>query len=203
VNKKTYLIFGAIVAVIALIVAYQLYVSRHKVTLPHEPTATETVTNPELAFSFAYPKGSDAFTLLEPDGTDKGILKSYIMMPASDYESYKNSGGEAPAAMNVFVLALGDTTATTSEADTRITELQNWAADNSTLSSIKQAKATPDVVVLDGVKALHYEADGLYKQDIYLVSYRGHVYMFVGQYDKQTDVTYTAFQDLIKSVLFD
>jgi hypothetical protein len=202
VNKKTYLIFGAVVVVVALVVTYQLYISRKSV-LPNEPTTTQTVTNKEFAFSFAYPKGSADFTLLEPNGSDKGILKSYIMMPAADFESYKNSGGEAPAGMNVFVMSLGDKNASSSETDTRITELQNWAADNSTLSSIKQAKNTPDIVAIDGIKALHYEADGLYKQDIYLVSYRGHVYMFVGQYDKQTDPTYTAFQTLIKSVSFE
>jgi hypothetical protein len=201
VNKKTYLIFGGIVLVVALLVTYQLIMS-HKAAIPTEPTTSETVTSSEFSLSFVYPKGSAAFTMLEPNGTDKGILKSYIMVPAVDYVGYKNNGGEAPASMNVFVFALGDATSTTSQTDTRITDLQNWAADNSTLSAIKQAKSTPDIVALDGVKALHYEADGLYKQDIYLVSYHGYVYMFVGQYDKQTDLTYTSFQTLIKSVIF-
>ncbi len=200
-NKKTYLILGGLIGVIVLIVAYQLYVT-HKAALPYEATTPQTVANTELSFSFSYPKGSDAFTLLEPNGTDKGIIKSYIMMPSAAYEGYKSSGGDAPAAMNVFVFNLQGKNATSSETNSRITELQNWAADNSTLSSIKQAKTTPDVVALDGIKTLHYQADGLYQQDIYLVSYKGYVYMFVGQYDKQTDSTYTAFQDLIKTISF-
>ena len=200
-NKKNYLILGGLIGVIVLTVSYQLYVT-HKAALPYEATTPQTVANTELSFSFSYPKGSDAFTLLEPNGTDKGIIKSYIMMPTAAYEGYKNSGGDAPAAMNVFVFNLQGKNATSSETDSRITELQNWAADNSTLSSIKQAKTTPDVVALDGIKALHYQADGLYQQDIYLVSYKGYVYMFVGQYDKQTDSTNTAFQDLIKTISF-
>ena len=104
--------------------------------------------------------------------------------------------------MNIFIFAL-DEKATTTEDVSRITELQNWASDNSIVTAIKLAKKTPDVVDLDGVKALHYQADGLYQQDIYLLSYKARVYMFVGQYDKDMDYTYTAFQSLMKTVTLD
>ena len=58
------------------------------------------------------------------------------------------------------------------------------------------------MVEIDGIKALHYQADGLYQQDVYLVSYKDRVYMFVGQYNDMTEVTYTSFQELIKSISF-
>jgi hypothetical protein len=204
VNKKTLTILGIIVAIIAIIVGYQLYLAK-KTSTPDIPTTKETVVNKEFKFSFVYLKGSDGFTLVEPAGSDKGILKAYLMLPTAAYNDYKNSdaAGEAPAGMNVFVFDLSDKNATSSETDTRIAQLQNWATDNSTLSSIKQAKNTPDVVELDGIKGLHYQTDGLYQQDVYLISYKSRVYMMVGQYNKQTDLTYTAFQDLIKSLTFE
>ena len=85
----------------------------------------------------------------------------------------------------------------------RVTRLQNWAIDNDILTSFTKAKATPDIIELDGTKALHYQADGLYQQDIYLVSYKNRAYMFVGQYDAPSDITKTAFDELIGTVTFE
>lgn len=202
-NKKTLLILGGILLVATLLVGYQLFMSK-KNTSSGEMTMKQVVANKELGISFSYPSGVDGFTLLEPNGGDKGMVKAYLIIPSVEYESYKNGDtAEAPAGMNVFVFAIGDAKATSSASSTRISELQNWATDNNTLTQFKQAKNTPDIVELDGVKALHYQTDGLYQQDIYLVSYKARVYMLVGQYNEQTDVTYTAFQDLIKSILFE
>ena len=202
-NKKTISIIGGVVVLIIIAVGYQIFtVYKNK---QHENTSSslEAVHNKEFGISFSYPSGQDGFALLEPNGTEKGILKSYIMIPSSDFDAYKEKpGGEAPAGMNVFIFAL-DAKATSTEEVSRITELQTWASDNSIVTAIKLAKKTPEVVDLDGVKALHYQADGLYQQDIYLLSYKGRVYMFVGQYDKETDYTYTAFQSLIKTVTLD
>lgn len=202
-NKKTFLILGIIIVILALLVGYQLFMSR-KATDAGGQTTQQAVHSKDFGISFTYPMGNDGFTLIEPNGGDKGMLKAYLMLPTTEYDSYKNGDdSDAPAGMNVFVFALQDATATSSETDTRISELQNWAADNNTLTQFKQAKNTPDVVELDGIKGLHYQAQGLYQQDVYLVSYKSRVYMMVGQYDKQTDHTYTAFQDLIKTVSFE
>lgn len=202
-NKKTTYIIGTVVTLIIIAVGYQIF-TVYKSKQHESPSATlEAVHNKEFGVSFSYPAGEDGFALLEPNGAEKGILKSYIMIPSSDFKSYKEKpGGEAPAGMNIFIFAL-DEKATTTEDVSRITELQNWASDNSIVTAIKLAKKTPDVVDLDGVKALHYQADGLYQQDIYLLSYKARVYMFVGQYDKDTDYTYTAFQSLMKTVTLD
>jgi hypothetical protein len=205
VNKKTFLIFGILVAASLLFVAFELYAVYKTKSETPLPSGRETVTNKDYGFSFAYPKGDGGFTMVEPNGEDKGIKKAYLMLPAEEFAQYQKSSnvGDAPAAMSVFVFSFDTGTTTDSKDTSRITELQNWAKDNSTLTSMKQAKGTPDVVDLDGIKALHYTADGLYQQDIYLLSYRGYVYMFAGQYNKTTDKTYTAFQDLIHSVSFE
>ena len=211
-NKRNIVLIGLLVLLVAGFGAYRLYEAKY--AAPGVLVAGETVKNSDLDLEFKYPGGDDGFVLLEPDGTQQGILKSYLMLPKAEYESYKVVEGpsEAPAGMNIFIFTLEDkdeasstkteTTATSTPRESRITELQNWATDNSGFTSINLAKNTPEVVEIDGIKALHYQADGLYQQDVYLVSYKDRVYMFVGQYNEMTDVTYTSFQELIKSISF-
>ena len=206
-----------ILVLIALVGFGAYYYSTHKTGDEAALVAGETVTNKDLDLEFKYPGGDTGFELLQPDGTDKGILKSYLMIPKAEYQTYKTTEGatEAPAGMNVFILALPDNDATSTDATapatttststprmSRIAELQEWANKNSTFTSIGLAKAAPETVEIDGVKALHYQTDGLYQQDIYLVSYKNRAYMFVGQYNDLKDITYTSFQELIKSVSF-
>ena len=132
-------------------------------------------------------------------------MKSYLLMPTKEFEAYKSRTdvGEAPANISLFVFTLDTSANASTTGESRISQLQTWATDNSSFTSIKLAKNTPDVVEIDGVKALHYKADGLYQQDIYLAAYRGYVYMFVSQYDAETDMTYTAFQELLQTVTFE
>lgn len=215
-NKRNIVLIGLLVLLVAGFGAYKMY--QMKQADPGVLVAGETVKNSDLDIEFKYPGGENGFVLLEPDGTEKGILKSYLMLPKAEYDSYKTVEGpsEAPASMNIFIFELEDEDEATSTSDTiaasptgtstpresRITELQNWATDNSGFTSINLAKNTPEVVEIDDIKALHYQADGLYQQDIYLVSYKDRVYMFVGQYNEVTDQTYTSFQELIKSISF-
>jgi hypothetical protein len=204
VSKKTLFVFSILIAITILFVGYEIYSVYKAKKTDSLPTTKETVTNKEYGVSFTYLKGDGGFTMVEPNGQDKGIKKAYLILPTDEFAAYQKSTNvkEAPAALSVFVFSQDGAT-TTSKDESRITALQNWANDNSTLTSMKQAKGTPDIVDLDGAKALHYTADGLFQQDIYLVSYRGYVYMFAGQYNKTTDKTYTAFQDLIHSVTFE
>ena len=215
-NKRNIVLIGLLVVLVAGFGAYRVY--QMKQTAPGVLVAGETVKNNDLDLEFKYPGGEDGFVLLQPDGTQQGILKSYLMLPKAEYESYKAVEGpsEAPAGMNIFIFKLEDkdeattterateatSTGTSTPRESRITELQNWATDNNGFTSINLAKNTPEVVEIDGIKALHYQADGLYQQDIYLVSYKDRVYMFVGQYNELTDMTYTSFQELIKSISF-
>lgn len=211
-NKRNIVLIGLLVLLVAGFGAYRFYEAKH--AAPGVLVAGETVKNSDLDLEFKYPGGDDGFVLLEPDGTQQGILKSYLMLPKAEYESYKVVEGpsEAPAGMNIFIFTLEDkdeasstpaaAAATSTPRESRITELQTWATDNSGFTSINLAKNTPEVVEIDGIKALHYQADGLYQQDVYLVSYKNRVYMFVGQYNEMTDVTYTSFQELIKSISF-
>lgn len=208
VNKKLLVLSGLLVIICAGFVGYSLYT---KDTTDISQAPIEKVTNKEFNVSFSYPSGPEGFALIEPPAANKGVLKSYLMILSKEYEEFKTAkeGKNTPATMSVFVFAFEDETAsstqemgTTTERESRITRLQNWAIDNEVITSFSKAENTPDIVEIDGLKALHYKAAGVFKQDIYLVSYKNRVYMLVGQYKKESDPTYVAFQEIIKTVSF-
>lgn len=206
-NKKLLIVTGILVALILAFVGYRQFAST---PTPEDLAlvAHQTATSKEVGLSFSYPDGEEGFTLVEPPATG-GIKKSYILIPTSEYREFEKAtgAGETPASISVLVFMLDDEAdaekASTTEQLSRIARLQNWAMDNNTLTSFNLSKATPDIVEIDGVTALHYQADGLYQQDIYLASYKNRVYMFAAQYDTMDDMTITAFPDLVASVSFD
>lgn len=55
---------------------------------------------------------------------------------------------------------------------------------------------------IDGLEVLHYRAMGLHQKEIYLAIYKGRAYMFVAQFDSEQAATFTNFQQLMSSVLF-
>jgi hypothetical protein len=205
VNKKIIIFVGIILVLLAGVFVFQ------KMTLPSneltfDVAQKQTVTDKDVRLTFSYPGGPNGLTLFQPPVGENGLVKAYILMPTKSYEAQQSGGvpGESPASVSVFVFSLEDEVESTSTEQTdRITRLQNWAIDNTVLTSFATPKAAPEIIDLDGLKAFHYQADGLYQQDIYLASYRGLVYMFAGQYDKESDITYVAFQDLITSLSFD
>jgi archaellum component FlaF (FlaF/FlaG flagellin family) len=204
-KKNTLLIIAALIVIgVAALAYYQFVMKANDLS----SITKETVENTTVGITFSYPSSEDGFALVEPPLGDTGLLAAYVLIPSKEYDDYKVSteGREVPAAMSVLVYELdtatSSMTASGSERIDRVTRLQNWAIDNHILTSYTQAKATPDIIEIDGVKALHYQADGLYQQDIYLVSYKNRAYMLVGQYNAQSDMTYTAFQELIGTVNF-
>lgn len=209
-QKKTLGIVAAILVAATALLAYQLY--QHRDT--DSTTATEgmrTVTNEAFGFSFAFKEGPNDFTLVEPPEGQAGIEKAYILMPTKAYTEYKESteAREAPAGINVFVMTFETEateefdTASTAERTDRMTRLKAWATERDNLTQFSQAKAEPEVIEIDGLKALKYETDGLYQQTTYLATYKNRVYMFVSQYNEKSDVTATAFDALLQSVSFD
>jgi hypothetical protein len=187
--------------------------------------ALATVSREAVGLSFSYPSGEDGLSLIEPPTTENtSLLEAFILMPLADFQEQQsgNTPTDAPATISIFVfdedtsepaeLTIGTAsgtadisteTATETPRVGRITRLQNWAADNQNFTSISQAKNTPEVLELDGVNALYYEADGLFQQQIYLAAYKGNIYMFVGQYNDSKDAIYQQFKDIIATVSFD
>jgi hypothetical protein len=206
-NKKILIIVGIVIALILAFVCLRQFAGAPSTV--DIPVQQQTVVSEESRFSFQYPAGEAGFAVVEPPATG-GIKESFILIPSNEYADFQTAteARETPASISVLVFALEaepetDETDDSAESDSRITRLQNWAADNTILTSFNVAKATPDIVEIDGVKALHYQADGLYQQDIYLASYRSLVYMFVAQYDAEDDLTIASFPALIQSISFD
>jgi hypothetical protein len=206
-NKQQIIGIGVFLLVASAIVAYQLYKNH---TASTEVAGTvRMVENETYGISFSFQEGENAFTLIEPPENQAGIQKSYVLLPTKAYTEYKDSEDirEAPAGMNVFVLTLeeeGNTeNATTAQRADRMTRLKDWAVRFDGLTQYSQKKAEPEQVEIDGLKALKYQTDGLYQQTIYLATYKNNVYMFVSQYNEESDVTNTAFDELLSSVAFD
>jgi hypothetical protein len=209
VNKKNSLILAAIAVIVIGAIAYQIVQTKNN-NQAADAALQQTVENDDLGLLFSYAGGPDGFTLVEPPAEQKGILKAYLLLPTKAYEEYKTREvpGEAPAGMNVFVFTLDEGNATNTEAvgtstrPDRMTRLKEWATTNTTVTSFTQAKSEPETVEIDGLKMLKYKADGLYQQEVYLGSYQNKAFMFVGQYNEETDMTFTQFQAFMQTVSF-
>ncbi|MBY0309753.1 hypothetical protein K2Q16_01255 [Patescibacteria group bacterium] len=203
-----YLILGVVVLVVG-IVGFGLY-GEYAKDQAVVAVAIEKIDRPDLGFSFTYPSGEEAFSMIQSMATSTGsMLQAYVMMPTEEYFALEESkdARETPAAMSVFVFTDDQATTTTTGTTTvrldRSERLVNWATANDSFTSFTRPLSPPEQTEIDGVDALHYRADGLYPQDIYLVSYKNRIYMFVTQFNAETDLTYTTFQELIASVSFD
>lgn len=201
-----YGLVGALIIVgIAGYVVYTRYAEDQTVVA----VALETIDRPDLNLSFAYPSGEEAFSMAESLATSSGdVLQAFVMMPTKEYFDFQESGDEreTPAAMSVFVFnddgATTTTVGTTTVRIDRSERLRNWATENAAFTSFTRPLSPPVVTEIDGVEALHYRADGLFQQDIYLASYQGRIYLFAVQFNAETDLIFTTFQELIASVSF-
>lgn len=213
-NKKVIIIL-ALLLVATILAGYQVY--KHRNDIGEITGTTRIVANEEYGISFSFAEGQDAFTLVEPPENQVGIRKAYVLMPTKSYEDYKNSetATDAPPAVSIFLLNINDigelssttpvikdTTATDTQQADRMTRLKDWAVKNNGLTQFNQAKAEPELVEIDGLKALKYETDGLYQQTVYLATYKENVYMLVSQYNEKSDATATAFESILQSVSF-
>ncbi len=202
-NKKHAFLIGLAILVLAIAV-YFIWGKGWLSKQTNSVVVDQTVHNSELSLSFTYSSGEDGYSLVEPP-VEGNLIDAWIIMPTADYVSYQQAENtDAPASMSVFVFKLPDeSVADTEERTGRITRLQNWANENKTITLIDRAYGTPEVVELDGVKALQYDTTGLFEQSIYLASYQGNVYMFVGQYNRPTDEIKVDFEKLMTSVRFE
>ena len=180
----------------------------------------ETVIAEEYALTFSYPVGENGLTLIEPPIEGQPFKKAYLLIPDGEYEAFSQNpeASEAPAAVSVFIFDIppaasstpaaapattASPTSTTTDPNSRMARLETWARENSAITSFNFAKSAPETIEVDGVKFLHYKADGPYQQDVYMASYKRQAYLFIGQYNAETDRTYTALQEIIASISFD
>lgn len=199
---KTYLVPAMAILLIGIVIAGYLYFTKQSI----EATLVQEVVHADdVSLSFSYPSGDAGYALVEPPTNDL-IKKSFILMEAGEYVKVHNGnmGDDAPSTVSILVFSQSeDYTTVEGEDSGRIAKLQNWAAKNDSLTQFSRLENTPDIVELDGVKALHYTASGAYEQDIYLASYRDKIYMFTGQYEDSDDDIHKMFETLMKTVVFE
>jgi hypothetical protein len=165
-------------------------------------TEPALVNNDQYSIGFNYLAGADGYELIESN-TQDDFLQSYVLVDKAELAEYReNQEDTAPPTISVFIFQMPDEE-TTEEGSGRITRLQNWAQTNAGITSFDNIYGTPEIVEIDGVKGLEYFTDGLYQQTIFLVSYRGYVYMFVGQFDRPTDLIKQDFEALMETVRFE
>ena len=161
------------------------------------------VENDNYSLSFNYLSGDDGYELIN-SATNDEFLQSYVLVGKEDLSEFQNNQIEtAPPTMSIFIFQLPEEEVAEGEEIGRITRLQNWAQTNAGITSFEQIYGTPKIIEIDGVKALEYTTDGTYQQSIFLSSYRGYIYMFVGQYDRPTDFIKADFETLMQTVRFE
>jgi len=207
-NKYLYLALGALallVVVVGGVVYYQSYRDDQMVVAPYN----ETIDRPDINLAFTYPGGEYGLSLIEPPLPEGGdLLQAFILVPADDYDEFTQNtdGQQSPPAISIFVFNLPElpvvANADSGEEPDRITLLREWATEKSSITSYPSAVDTATVEEIDGLEVLHYRAMGLHQQEIYLASYKGRAYMFVAQFDSEQAATFTNFQQLMSSVLF-
>jgi len=202
INKR---LSGFIVVIVVATLLLFIFVVQPWLQNQNQIEATpQTVNLEEVSLGFTYMSGEHGYSLIEPP-VQGDLKKAFILMSTPEYVSYQQSGNnDSPPAISVFVFAEpGSEDDSDMERPGRITRLQNWAIDNTNITAFDKSYGTPEIVELDGLKALNYQTDGSYQQDIYIAGYHGNIYMFVGQYKRPTDAIKKDFQILIDSVSFD
>lgn len=172
----------------------------------------EKIENEDLNFSFTYESGETALSSMETlpqQSENPNLLKMYVLMESKALDEFNKDkeneeGREAPPAISVLVFERASTTeAENATSSSSFDRIKKWAEDNSQFSSINLAQGNIEETKIDGAPAIHYQADGLYAQDIYVVKYGKRMYLFVGQHLEEGDYMQTSYNKLIGSVLFE
>lgn len=168
-----------------------------------EPTVFPmTIYNEVGNFYFTYLAGEEAYTLVEPSiptTTSSGLQKVYIIINTQDYIAFENNVIETPPTVSVFVFEKLEN----DEDKNRLEEMQSWVEQFSQFSSYSLRVDEPEIIDIDGIPTIRYHTEGSYKQEVYVSSYRGIIYVFVGQYENETDEIHGMFIDLISSVVYE
>lgn len=216
-NQKN--IVTGIVAVVTIIILGAVYYffgppSNDRTVVTN---TTETIANEDLNFSFSYESGETALSSMEtvPEQFGSSTLKKmYMLMETKELESFNQAKAngetrEAPPAISILVFDKASTTEATSTSSTAtstnssVERVKQWAKENNQFTNINLATGNIEETEIDGASAIHYQTDGLYKQDVYVARYGKKMYLFVGQSFSDGDYMQEAFKKVIDSVLFE
>ena len=158
----------------------------------------------EYKFGFTYPSGVEGFAMVEPPvaTTSQSLQKAYLLFENSQYREYLTAqeGMQTPPVVSVFVFALPEKSPT--DTGGRSERLMEWIDNNPQYASFHKKVGDVTEVDIDGLTAIKYSTEGIYKQDFHIVSYSGNAYVFAGQYENVDDPHVEMYTNLINSVTF-
>lgn len=81
--------------------------------------------------------------------------------------------------------------------------MKSWVERFPQFSSYPLRIDEPEIIDIDGIPTLRYHTEGGYKQEVYVSSYRGVIYVFTGQYENESDEICDMYKNLINSVVYE
>jgi len=204
--KKIYIVGGIVLLIAVSFLVFSKIVKPQLDDRTIVAVVPTTIENKDLDVAFTYPSGEAGYTMVEPPvatTTSDGIQKIYLILNTAEYIAFQAVAAEteAPKLISVFVISLPELPDDIETPD-RVTVLRNWAEQTPQLSSFSLKTTEPEEVEIDGVKAIHYQTEGTYKQEVYLAYHKGRVYVFTGQYIEESDDIRATFTNLIASLTF-
>jgi hypothetical protein len=204
---KKYIFFGLGLVVLLLGSAF---IANEQVVQPmlDSRTVEEVVGVPIVAqeydFGFKYPSGVEGYAMIEPPVATSSVSlkKAYLMFEYGQYVEYQNSTGtlQTPPTVSVFIFDLPDKAETATGS--RSERLMQWVNENPQYTSFNRMVGDMTEVEIDGVPALKYSTEGIYKQDFHILSYSGNAYILAAQYEGEDDPNLSMYENLINSVTF-
>lgn len=204
-KKKAYIISIITVTIVGLV----LYVQIIKPKLENRMIDTvvpATITSQTFPLEFTYPSGTSAYTLIEPPvptTTSSGLQKVYLIIDNQSYLDFQaDKKMKTPPTVSILIFQKPESTEKDKEMK-RSELLKVWAEQHPQYTSFDQKTVEPEIVELDGVGALHYLADGVYQQEIYVAAYDHNTYVFTGQFEDEASDIHNMFAEMMQSVIFD
>ena len=209
-NKKTILILIALLGIVLVgIVGYFQVLKPQVENRTVEVATAMPIANNEVPLAFSYTSGVDALAMVEPpvsSTSPNGLKKVYLLFDNQAYVEYSSDGSDVslPPAISIFAVSYASsTTVAPIEGADRLTKLRTWAQQNPQFSAWTIKSSEVEEVEVDGASAIRYQASGTYEQEVYVVFYQDNIYVFAGQFEQDSDLIRTSFQELINSVIFE
>lgn len=151
------------------------------------PTNVET----QYGFSFVYPAGDDAYTLLIPeDGVSKDLVFTQSLFSTEALENVPLNSEYPPSlVMEVY-------------RNPMHTELEQWIKETERSNFSLSVDGTLEKRQLGATEYVVYTHDGLYRTDVYAYAQEGFVYLFSNMWNDPESGQKEDMEEVISSVVW-
>lgn len=152
--------------------------------------------NADIGLGFSYKKDPNGYTLLDKDILTvafPGIEKYMTLINGEDYHTLLHDKGshDGPPFIHFMIFKNASNL-----------NVADWLKQNGKNVGYVDGKTVTSVESLGGADGLRYKADGLYMQDIVVMSNNYNIYVFSGDYPEESASIRTDFLDLLKTLEF-